>query len=221
MDNNSVEDNLNCENISAIENIGEAVKKKKKRFGTLRAALVALLAFTIICGVLYPVSVTLVAQTLFPYEANGSVITVTLKNGTSKVYGSELIGQEFTDGKYLLGRINLGAPSNLSPGSDEFKKLVAERQEYLNSLGHTQAIPSELVTSSGSGVDPHITVDAAKYQINRIAEYRNKALSEDNKISAADVENIVNKYSEGRFLWIFGEKRVNVLLVNLALDGLI
>lgn len=206
---------------NAIEAVVEPPLKKKKRFAVLRAALVALLAFTIICGILYPVSVTIVAQTVFPYEANGSIITVTLKNGEKRVYGSELIGQEFTEGKYLLGRINLGAPSNLGPGSDEFKELLAERIAYLNSLGHFENIPSELVTSSGSGVDPHITPEAAKYQIGRIVEYRNETLADDQKINAKDVEKTIKKYTEGRFLWIFGEKRVNVLLVNLALDGLI
>lgn len=211
-------DSLSC--VTEIIN-EEAPKKKKKKFALLRAAAVALLAFTIICGVIYPVSVTIVAQTVFPYEANGSIITVTLKNGTQKVYGSELIGQEFNEGKYLLGRINLGSPSNLAPNSEEFRKVVEERQKYLNSLGHTDGIPAELVTSSGSGVDPHISPETAKYQIDRVVEYRNKNLDDQNKITSLQVNKIIEKYTEGRFLWIFGEKTVNVLLVNLALDGLI
>ncbi|MEG1520560.1 MAG: potassium-transporting ATPase subunit C [Clostridia bacterium] len=209
--------------IEELKNIDEiqSVKPKKRRFTGFRAAIVSILALTLICGIIYPLSVTMVSQTLFPYEANGSVIEVTLKDGSKRVYGSELIGQEFTDGKYLLGRINLGAPSNLAPNSDKFKELVKTRKEYLNSLGHNDDVPTELVTSSGSGVDPHISVETAKYQVNRIVSYRNKTLENTSKITDKDVEKIIDKYTKGRFLGVFGEKTVNVLLVNLALDGLL
>lgn len=218
MENNNTENTENVENITELVAVDAPIKKKKK-LSVLRAAVVALIAFTLICGIIYPVSVTLVSQAAFPYEANGSVVTVTMPNGEKRVYGSELIGQEFTDGKYLLGRVNLGSPSNLSPSSDEFKKFVEERMEFLATLGHTTGIPSDLVTRSGSGVDPHISVAAAEYQIARVVEYRNKDVADDAKISASDVSEIVKKYTKGRFLLIFGEKSVNVLLVNLALDG--
>ena len=197
---------------------------KKKRFTTVRAALVCLLIFTLICGIIYPISVTLTAQTLFPYEANGSQITVTLADGTRKIYGSELIGQNYEDAKYLFGRVNTGAPTNLSPESEEFQSLVkeriAERKDKLAAVGYadTSEIPAELLTSSGSGVDPHISPDAAYFQIPAIVKARaqnGETLTED------AVKVFIDKYTEGRFLWIFGEKRVNVLLVNLALDGLL
>lgn len=201
---------------------------KKRRFKTLRAALVCLLIFTGLCGIIYPISVMLVAQTAFPYEANGSQIIVTLPDGTQRVYGSELIGQSYESPKYLFGRVNLGAPSNLSPESDEYKALlnerIAERKKKLAAIGYvdTKAIPSELVTSSGSGVDPHISPAAAYFQIPAILAARNaKVTSTENKMTEETVRGIIDKYTEGRFLGIFGEKRVNVLLVNLALDGLL
>ncbi|MEG2085522.1 MAG: potassium-transporting ATPase subunit C [Clostridia bacterium] len=208
--------------IKQSKNVGVyTTKNNKSRFSIIRASVVALLAFTIICGVIYPISVTLISQAMFPYEANGSVITVTLADGTKKIYGSELIGQQFTEGKYLIGRINLGAPSNLATNSDELKNRVKERQGFLSTLGHTKDIPLELVTSSGSGVDPHISLNTALYQIDRIVEYRNKTLNNDEKLTVDKVKKIIDKYTESRFLFIFGEKTVNVLLVNLALDGLL
>lgn len=197
---------------------------RKKRFTTIRAALVCLLIFTLICGIIYPISVTLTAQTLFPYEANGSQITVTLADGTRKIYGSELIGQNYEDAKYLFGRVNTGAPTNLSPESKEFQSLVkeriAERKEKLAAVGYadTSGIPAELLTSSGSGVDPHISPDAAYFQIPAIVKAR---AQNGDTLTEEDVKAFIDKYTEGRFLWIFGEKRVNVLLVNLALDGLL
>ena len=210
------------ENNIVMDNQAPAKPKKKKKLATVRAALVCLLVFTLICGVIYPVGVTIVANALFPYEANGSVIEVTLKDGTKKVYGSELIGQSFENPKYLFGRVNLGSPSNLSPESEEFKALVseriAERKTRLAEVGYTDTkdIPDELLTSSGSGLDPHITVNAAYFQIPAIVKARQSA-GED--ITEAEVKTIIDNYTEGRFLGIFGTKRVNVLLVNLALDG--
>ena len=197
---------------------------RKKRFTTVRAALVCLLVFTLICGIIYPIGVTLTAQTLFPYEANGSQITVTLADGTRKIYGSERNGQNYEEAKYLFGRVNTGAPTNLSPESEEFKTLVkeriAERKEKLAAAGYadTAEIPAELLTSGGSGVDPHISPDSAYFQIPALVKARaqsGETLTED------AVKAVIDKYTEGRFLWIFGEKRVNVLLVNLALDGLL
>lgn len=233
------------------------VPAKKKKFGMVRAALVCLLVFTLICGIIYPISVTIVGQTVFPYEANGSQIVVTMPDGTQKIYGSELIGQSYESAEYMFGRVNTGAPSNLSPESDEFEKLVqeriAERKEKLASVGYTDesAIPDELLTSSGSGVDPHISPATAYFQINAIIAGRKAAgwklltdadgnitpiqfkdgettenypLKEGEALSDYTedfIRSIIDKYTEGRFLWIFGQERVTVLLVNLALDGLI
>lgn len=233
------------------------VPAKKKKFTMVRAALVCLLVFTLICGIIYPISVTIVGQTVFPYEANGSQIVVTMPDGTQKIYGSELIGQSYESAEYMFGRVNTGAPSNLSPESDEFEKLVqeriAERKEKLAAVGYTDesAIPDELLTSSGSGVDPHISPATAYFQINAIIAGRKAAgwklltdadgnitpiqfkdgettenypLKEGESLSDYTedfIRSIIDKYTEGRFLWIFGRERVTVLLVNLALDGLI
>ena len=206
--------------------IDNEVKKKQKggRFSMLRASLVLLLAFTVICGIIYPIAVTITANTLFPYEANGSVIEVTLADGTKRVFGSELIGQSYEEPRYMFGRVNSGAPSNLSPESVEYEALVlervAERKAKLASIGYTEneSIPDELLTSSGSGVDPHISVETAYFQIPVIVAARTK---EGAVLTENDVKEIVDKYTEGRFLGIFGTKRVNVLLVNLALDGVL
>lgn len=184
-----------------------------------------LLVFTIICGMLFPLFITGVSQIFFKDKSNGSIIEI---NGTK--YGSELLAQEFTDDKYLWGRImNLdtstfknengeillySAPSNLSPASDEYKKLVEERVEKIqkaNPEKGDEPIPVDLVTSSGSGLDPHISVAAADYQVDRIARERN--------MSKDEVESIIDKYTNKRFLGVFGEETVNVLEVNLALDG--
>ena len=245
-----------------IEELDQAAKNsevpaKKKKFTMVRAALVCLLVFTLICGIIYPISVTIVGQTVFPYEANGSQIVVTMPDGTQKIYGSELIGQSYESAEYMFGRVNTGAPSNLSPESDEFEKLVqeriAERKEKLASVGYTDesAIPDELLTSGGSGVDPHISPATAYFQVNAIIAGRKAAgwklltnadgnvqpiqlkdgetaenypLKEGESLSDYTedfIRSIIDKYTEGRFLWIFGRERVTVLLVNLALDGLI
>lgn len=193
----------------------------------IRKSILAVLIFTILCGIIYPVSTTVLAQVLFKAEANGSIIEV-----DGKKYGSELLGQQFTDNKYLWGRImNINveifkddngeplmysSPSNLSPASEEYEKLVKERVERIRSYNkgkEEEPIPVDLVTSSGSGLDPHISVAAAKYQVDRIAKERN--------LSVDDVNKIIDKYTTGRFLGIFGEKTVNVLKVNLALDGIL
>ncbi|MDZ5253435.1 potassium-transporting ATPase subunit KdpC [Clostridium sp. LIBA-8841] len=193
----------------------------------IKKSILALLIFTILCGIIYPVSTTVLAQVFFKEEANGSIIEI-----DGKKYGSELLGQQFTDDKYLWGRImNINveifkddngdplmysSPSNLSPASDEYEKLVEERIEKIKKSNpdmREEAIPVDLVTSSGSGLDPHISVAAAKYQSKRIAETRN--------LSVGEVNSIIDKYTTGRFLGVFGEKVVNVLQVNLALDGIL
>lgn len=185
----------------------------KKILATLRPALVCLLIFTVICGVLYTGAVTGIAQLVFPVKANGSIITVTLKDGAKKDIGSELIAQEFTKPEYLIGRPQ--GTSNLSPVSEEQKKLVEERIKWWHEFDpdNKSEIPSDLVTASGSGVDPNISPAAAEYQVSRIAKARN--ISED------DVRKIIKQYTTERFLGFWGEPAVNVLKVNLALDSLL
>lgn len=190
-------------------------------------ALAVLLIFTVICGVVYPLVVTGIAQLLFPNQANGSIIEV---NG--KKYGSVLLAQQFTGDRYLWGRImNLdtktytdsdgkplmyAVPSNLSPASDRYKQLVQDRVKKIQAADPEKKgdpIPEDLVTCSGSGLDPHISPAAAEYQVDRVAKARN--------MSAQQVRDVIAKYTGGKFLGVFGEDTVNVLEVNLALDGIL
>lgn len=190
-------------------------------------ALLIFLFFTLLCGVAYTGVVTIAAQLIFPDKANGSLIEV-----DGKKYGCELLGQQYTDAEHMWGRIMnvdistykdetgkmlmYAAPSNLSPASEEFESLVAQRVEMIREANPDMdktAIPVDLVTCSGSGLDPEISPAAAGYQAERIARERNMAVE--------DVETVISRYTTGRFLGMFGEPRVNVLKVNLALDGLI
>lgn len=199
----------------------------KKHVKLLGKACAFLLVLGLISGGLYTFAVTGIAQLLFPYQANGSIIEI-----DGKKYGCELLGQQFEDDSHLWGRImnvdtetftdDSGNPvmyswaSNLSPASDEYEALVAERVEKLRAAHpgkESEAVPVDLVTCSGSGLDPHISPAAAEFQVPRIAA--NTGRSED------EVREIIQKYTEGRFLGIFGEPRVNVLKVNLALDGIL
>jgi len=168
---------------------------------------------TILCGILYTAAVTGITQLLFPYQANGSIIIVTLSDGSQKEYGSALIAQEFTKPEYLIGR-PMGT-TNLSSVSKEQEKLVRERIDWWYSMDpdNKAEIPMDLITTSGSGVDPNISPEAAEYQIARIARERN--------MSENSVRTIIEKYTIGRFLGFWGEPAVNVLKVNLALDGLL
>ena len=201
---------------------------KKKATGKVwLSAVLAFVVFTIVTGFLYTLVVTGIGQLIFPHQANGSVIEI-----DGKTYGSELLGQQFTDEGYLWGRImNIntqqfvdedGNPvmyswaSNKSPASDEYVELVAERVEALRAANPDMdetAIPVDLVTCSGSGLDPEISPAAAEYQVPRIAEARG--------MSEEEVQQIIDKYTTGRWLGVFGEPRVNVLKVNLALDGIL
>lgn len=185
----------------------------KSSKGILRPAVVCLLLMTVLCGVLYTAAVTGIAGIFFPQKAQGSVVTVTLKDGSKKEYGSALIAQEFSESRYLIGR-PLGT-SNLSPTSEEQKKLVEERTAWWHNLDpdNKNEIPPDLVTASASGVDPNISPAAAAYQVSRIARERGM---DENK-----VKEILDKYTVKSFLGIFGEPAVNVLKVNLALDGLL
>jgi potassium-transporting ATPase KdpC subunit len=180
---------------------------------TLYPALVLFGIFTILCGVLYTGAVTGIARLLFPRQAAGSIISAASADGTRRDYGSALIAQEFSKPEYLIGR-PIGA-TNLSPSGKKEKELVQERIQQWHTLdpSNTADIPIDLVTASGSGADPHISPAAAEYQVGRIARERG--------ISEAVVRAAVRSHTTGRFLGIFGEAAVNVLEVNLTLDGLL
>jgi len=184
-----------------------------KTMKIFKPAFICFGIMTILCGMFYTAAVTGIAQLIFPSQANGSIITTTLKDGSQKEYGSALIAQEFTTPEYLIGR-PMGA-TNLSPVGKEQETLVKKRVAWWYSIepDNTEKIPMDLVTASGSGVDPNISPEAAEYQVVRIAGERN--------ISKDAVKDIIEKYTKGRFLGIWGEPAVNVLNVNLALDGLL
>ena len=185
----------------------------------IRPALMALLIFTVLTGLLYPLVVTGIAQLVFPHQANGSLI---VQNG--QIVGSTLIGQQFTDPKYFWGRLSATGPypynaaassgSNLGPTNpallDEVKGRIAAIKAADPS--NTQPIPVDLVTSSGSGLDPDISVAAALYQLPRVARLRG--------LSESALRTLVDQYTHGRQLGFLGELRVNVLQLNLALDAL-
>lgn len=183
----------------------------------IRPALVSLIVLTIITGVLYPMLITGIAQGIFPALANGSLI----QHG-DKVIGSNLIGQQFDDPKYVWGRPSATAPaynagassgSNLGPINPTLADAVKARIDALKAAdpANTQAIPVDLVTASASGLDPHISPAAADYQVARVAKARS--------INEADVRAIIAQHTTGRLLGLLGEPTVNVLQVNLALDG--
>jgi K+-transporting ATPase ATPase C chain len=179
----------------------------------LRPALVSFAALSLLFGVIYTGIITGIAQLAFPQKANGSIITIALPDGTKKDYGSALIAQTFAKPEYLIGRP--GGTSNLSPVSDKQLALVRERAAYWRTLdpGNISAIPVDLVTASGSGVDPNISPEAAEFQVSRIARTRG--------VSETSVRDAIARNTTGRFLGVFGERAVNVLKVNLSLDGLL
>lgn len=191
--------------------------------GVASRALGVFALFTVVCGLGYTLVVTGIAQVAFPYQANGSLITV-----DGKVVGSELIGQNFDDEAHMWGRIQnvsivkgedgelmaYGTPSNLSPASEEYRQLVDARVKKIrasNPDAGMDAVPVDLVTCSGSGLDPEISPDAAEYQVSRLAKATGK--------SEGEVREIIAQCTKGRFLGVFGEPTVNVLKVNLMLDG--
>ncbi len=191
----------------------------------LRPAFLMLLILTVITGVIYPLAVTGIAQVIFPHQAKGSLIVI---NG--KAYGSELIGQQFDDPKYFWGRLSAtgdfpynafnaqtltgSSGSNYGPLNPALTKAAQARIDALKAAdpGNTAPIPVDLVTASGSGLDPHISVAAALYQVHRVAAARG--------LSEAEVQAMLAKYTQGRQFGFLGEPRVNVLELNLALDGL-
>jgi K+-transporting ATPase ATPase C chain len=191
----------------------------------IRPAIVSLVAFTIITGILYPALITGVAQVFFPNQANGSLI----KDKNGNIIGSELIGQQFNNPAYFWGRLSATGPvpynaaassgSNYGPlnpaliGADgTIATRIKTLQDADAAAGITNSlpIPVDLVTASASGVDPQISPAAAQYQVARIAALR--------KTDAATLQALVDQYTEGRTLGLLGEPRVNVLRLNLALD---
>jgi K+-transporting ATPase ATPase C chain len=190
----------------------------------IRPALVLFALLTILTGILYPLTVTGIAQVAFPAQANGSLID---REGT--LVGSALIGQQFSDPRYFWPRPSAtsGSPytpfdptaltggssgSNLGPLSKTLVVIIQERVDALHAAdpGNLLPIPVDLVTSSASGLDPHISVAAAYYQVPRVARLRG--------MSQVDVTALVDQYTERRSFGFLGEPRVNVLLLNLALD---
>jgi len=194
----------------------------------LRPALTMIVLFTIITGLVYPLAVTGMAQVLFPRQANGSLVVV-----DGKVVGSSLIGQAFADDKYFHGRPSatnapdpndptktVDAPynaansmgSNLGPTSKALIDRIKGDVDKLKEENKSARVPTDLVTASGSGLDPHISPEAALFQVPRVAKAR--SLPEER------VRQLVNSQVEGRTLGLLGEPRVNVLALNLALDSL-
>jgi len=183
----------------------------------LRPAIVSLAIFTLLTGVLYPLVITGIAQVIFPHQANGSLI---VNNG--QVVGSQLIGQQFDDPRYFWGRLSATSPypynaasssgSNLAPSNPALLDEVKARIAALQAADPVSRapIPVDLVTSSGSGLDPDISVAAALYQIPRVAKARG--------LSEGVVKAVVDQNTQGQQLGVLGEPRVNVLELNLALD---
>jgi K+-transporting ATPase ATPase C chain len=193
----------------------------------IRPAIVFIIALTLITGLVYPLVMTGIAGVLFPYQAEGSLI-----EEDGKVVGSALIGQDFESDRYFHGRPSattgpdpsdptktVGQPynavnsmgSNLGPTNKALIDRVTADVAKLKQENPSEQVPIDLVTTSGSGLDPHISPEAAFFQVPRVAKARN--MSEDS------VRQLVSEHIESRTLGVFGEPRVNVLVLNLALDG--
>lgn len=189
-------------------------------------AVLSVIFFTVVTGVLYPLVITGIAQVVFPHQANGSLIT----DADGNVIGSELIGQQFSDPAYFWGRLSATGPvpynaaassgSNLGPlnpsligpdGTIQSRITALEEANVAAGMTVDSPIPVDLVTASGSGLDPHISPAAARYQVARVAALRG--------IDEAALQTLVEQHTEGRTLAVLGEPRVNVLELNLALDA--
>jgi potassium-transporting ATPase KdpC subunit len=191
---------------------------KQDLLASLRAAVVSLLAFTVLTGVLYPLVVLAIGQAVFPHQANGSLI----REG-ERVVGSELVGQAFTHPGYVWPRPSAldpfpynatsSAGANLAPSNPALHDAVAARVQALRDAdpGNTAPIPADLVTASASGLDPHVTPEGAHYQAARVALARG--------LSVDDVRALIEAHVEERTLGILGERRVNVVAINRALDA--
>jgi K+-transporting ATPase ATPase C chain len=185
----------------------------------LRQSLIALVALTVITGIIYPLAVTGIARGVFPNKASGSLI---VQNGTA--VGSSLIGQPFSDPKYFWSRPSATSPepyngaassgSNLGPTNPALLKAVEERIAALRAADpdNTLPVPVDLVTASGSGLDPDISPAAAYYQARRVARVRG--------LSLAEVDGLIAQFTKGRQLGVLGDPRVNVVQLNMALDSL-
>jgi K+-transporting ATPase ATPase C chain len=185
----------------------------------LKISFRSLLVLSVLTGILYPLAMTALSQVLFPKQANGSVI---LQDG--KAFGSTLIGQPFDDPRYFWSRLSATGPtaynasnssgSNLGPTNPALLQEVQGRIDALHKAdpGNREPIPVDLVTSSASGLDPHITPAAALYQVRRISKVR--AIPEN------VLQDLVQKHTQNRFLGLLGEPGVNVLELNMALDAL-
>ena len=182
----------------------------------VRYAIGFVVLLTVLTGVIYPLAVTGLAQALFRHQANGSLIS---DNG--QVIGSELIGQPFSDPRYFWARLSAteydaaaSSGSNYGPTNPALLEAIQARIDALRAVDpdNDEPIPVDLVTASGSGLDPHISIAAAQYQMPRVARYR--GLSRD------QVSALVDRFTEGRQFGVLGEPRVNVLKLNLALDEL-
>lgn len=187
---------------------------------SIRPAVSLFVVLTAITGLAYPLAVTGLSQMLMPNQANGSLV----HNQKGQAIGSDLIGQSFTNPAYLWGRPSATTPtpyngqssggSNLGPLNPDLAKAVQGRIEALHKADpiNTAPVPIDLVTTSASGLDPNITPAAAKYQVGRIAAVRG--------LTVAQVQALIDQATSERQLGLFGERRVNVLQVNMALDQL-